>query len=91
LASQTEATRLAREAQSRECAAAERDAALRQAQAQETLAAREAELAAALEEAGTLKERAEALRREVISETIPRLDHVAEQAGRLAELKPSHF
>jgi hypothetical protein len=91
LTSQMEAMRLEREAQSRECAAAEREAALRETQAHETLAGHQAQLAAAQEEVRTLKERAEAVRREVLSEAAPRLDHVAELAGRLAELKPSHF
>lgn len=67
--------------------AAEREAALRETQAQEALIKHEAELVAATEEARKLEERAESLRREVLAEATPQWDHVAEMAGQLAELK----
>lgn len=88
LASQMEAAFLEREEQSRECAAAERDAALRETQLREMLAGQEANLAAAREEARQLQNCADELRTEALAEAAPRLDRVGDMARQLAELKP---
>jgi len=57
-------------------------------QARAALTKYEAELAAATKEAQRLKERADGLERDTLSETGQRLDRVAKLAGKLADLKP---